>query len=98
MPEEDRPPVQNEDGLTARFGRWPNFHDAEIVRARLERRGPDAPFLELEIYVFEVTRDVDARGHFILKDQALVTLRFCDIELEGLTAWNTQNVLFGLYI
>ena len=96
--EDARPPVENEHLLTARFGFWPSFHDAEIIRARLERRGADAPWLELEIHVVTTAGEVDAKGYFIVKDQALVTLRFCDIVLDELTDWNGQNVLFGLYI
>jgi len=90
--------IENIHLLIDRFGRWPSFHDAEVVRARFEREGEDAPFLESDIYVFEMTQDVDAKGRYVLKNHTLVTFRFCDIELEYFNSWNTQNVLFALDI
>jgi hypothetical protein len=90
--------IENEHLLTSRFGRWPSFHDAEIVRARFERQGADSPFLECEIHVFEMTNDVDRTGHYVLKHHTLVTIRFCDIGLECFKWWNHQNVLAGLKI
>ena len=45
--------IENGHLLTDRFGRWPSFHDAEVVRARFERAGEDAPFMECDIHLFE---------------------------------------------
>jgi hypothetical protein len=90
--------IQNGQLLTDRFGRWPSFHDAEVVSARFERRGADAPFLECGIHVFEMTGAVNSTGYYVLKNHTLVTLRFCDIILEGFQGWNQQNVLFDLLI
>jgi hypothetical protein len=96
--EDEKPRVENEALLTGRFGFWPTFHDAEMVRARLERKGTDAPFLELDIHVFRMGPEVDAKGYFVLKNHTLVTLRFCDIDLAELHSWNAQNVLLELTI
>lgn len=90
--------IENGHLLIDRFGYWPSFHDAEVVRARFERDGEDAPFLECVIYVFEMTKEVDEKGFYELKNHTLVTLRFCDIDVEHFNDWNTQNVLFGLEI
>lgn len=90
--------IENEHLLISRFGCWPSFHDAEIVRARFEREGPGSPSLECDIHVFERTSEVDRSGHHILKNHTLVTFRFCDIGLECFKWWNHQNVLSGLYI
>lgn len=90
--------IENEELLTNRFGRWPSFHDAEIVRAKFERQGDDAPYLECDIHVFEMTPEVDATGHYVLKNHTLVTIRFADIDLEDFTGWNHQNVLWNLVI
>jgi len=88
--------IENAHLLTKRFGRWPSFHDAEVVSARFERRGEDAPFLECDIHVFETTSDVDANGHYVLKNHTLVSFRFCDIDLDSFRSWNSQNVLSDL--
>lgn len=90
--------IDNDNLLTDRFGRWPSFHDAEVIRARFEREGLDAPFMECEIHVFEMTSEVDASGHYVLRNHTLVTLRFCNIGLEEFKWWNDQNALSGLHI
>ena len=90
--------IENEQLLTDRFGCWPSFHDAEVVRARFERKGADAPFMEVAIHVFKMTSDVDAKGHYVLKTHTLVTIRFCEIDLEEFNGWNHQNSLWSLVI
>jgi hypothetical protein len=90
--------IENASLLTDRFGYWPSFHDAEIVRARFEREGPDAPWMECDIHVFEMTPEVDLEGHYVLTKHTLVTLRFCDIGLEEFKWWNHQNVISSLDI
>jgi Immunity protein 50 len=90
--------IGNKNLLTDRFGYWPSFHDAEILRARFERDGPDAPWMECDIHVFEMTSEVDSAGHYVLKKHTLVTLRFCDIGLEEFKWWNHQNAISSLHI
>ena len=90
--------IENEEALTSRFGQWPSFHDAEIIRARFERDGEDAPSLECDIHLFEITGQIGANGCYVLKNHTFVTLRFCDIELEGFKWWNCQNAILGLNI
>lgn len=90
--------IENAHLLADRFGYWPSFHDAEIVRARFEREGSDAPWLECDIHVFEMTSEVDSGGHYVLTRHTLVTLRFCNIGLEEFKWWNHQNVISSLHI
>ena len=45
-----------------------------------------------------MTSQVDASGHYVLRNHTLVTLRFCNIGLEEFQGWNHQNVLFDLEI
>ncbi len=90
--------IENAHLLTDRFGQWPSFHDAEIISARFERSGPDAPYLELDIHLFEMTSKVDADGHYVLKNHTLARFRFCDIELEHFSWWNCQNAILDLHI
>jgi hypothetical protein len=58
--------IENKQFLIDRFGRWPSFHDGEVVRVKFEREGPDAPFMECDIHVFNMTDDVDGSGHYDL--------------------------------
>jgi Immunity protein 50 len=90
--------IKNEKALTDRFGRWPSFHDAEIISIHLDRSGQDGPTLEAKIHVFEMTSRVDAKGHYVLKNHTLVTFRFSRILMGEIKWFNHQNVMAGLNI
>ena len=68
------------DAIVQRFGRWPSFHDAEVVRVVLDRAGI---VLELQIKVALMLAETDAAGYFKLENPTLVTFRFSGVdELE----------------
>jgi len=89
-------PIVGKEKVTDRFGYWPSFHDAEIHGIHLYRdsRGSGfGPTIEAVIHVFEVTKDLDPKGYFVLTKHTLVTLRFSDaddLEIDGL---NHQNAI-----
>ena len=89
--------IENAGALTAVFGEWPSFHDAEIVRMHLER-GPDQPYLEAAIHVFRMTKEIDDHGFYVLTNHTLVTIRFIGIVLYELKWFNHQNAIDGLEI
>jgi Immunity protein 50 len=89
-------PLEHAEQLTRIFGEWPSFHDAEVIRLTLDRSGPDGPTLEAQIHVFAMTSEVDATGHYVLKNHTLVTLRFTEVAIERLRWFNNQNVLSDL--
>jgi immunity protein 50 of polymorphic toxin system len=90
--------VENAEALVDIFGRWPSFHDAEVLSIHLDRSGEDGPSLEARVHVFLMTNEVDARGYYVLTKHTLVTLRFANIILRELCWFNAQNSLSGLGI
>lgn len=90
--------INNEQALTSIFGRWPSFHDAEILSLLLERSGEDGPSLTATIHLWQMTSAVDDRGYYVLENHTLATLRFGGILLESLSGFNHQNVLSELEI
>ncbi len=86
--------------LTAVFGRWPSFHDAEVVRLALERSEPygDGPDLVADVHAFEMTDEVSPDGSYVLRRHVLVTFRFRGIANVHIKAFNNQNALAGLAI
>lgn len=90
--------IGNSELVTQVFGRWPGFHDAEVVSVLMERRGPEGPSLTAKIYVFDSSGEINASGHYILQNKVLVTLRFDGLVLERLQEFGHQNVLFHLHI
>lgn len=97
--------IQNGRKLTDIFGRWPSFHDAEVVEFHLGCSGKDLddsldalPVLTVKIRVWEMTNEVDARGFYVCRHHTLVTLRFHGVDELAMEGFNHQNVLFDLLI
>jgi hypothetical protein len=88
--------VGNSRALTDIFGAWPSFHDAEVLRLRLDRDGAAGVELEANIYVFEMTGEVTADGFYKLQNQTLATMIFGGLDQLRMEGFNHQNVLFGL--
>jgi Immunity protein 50 len=76
------------------FGRWPSFHDGEILSIALNRGGSSC----VRIHTWEVTKEIDAKGHNIQRKHVVVSFfleRLADLELNG---FSPQNVISGLAI
>jgi len=78
--------------LIAWFGRVPSFHDAEIVSFHLHRRAPSS----LSTHSWNMTKQVDDRGYFVLDRHAVVTFTLEDILDLQLDGFSHQNVILGL--
>jgi len=95
---EELPPdlrgVPGAEELLKWFGYWPSFHDAEVLNIHLNRHGR----LHMEIETWEMTKEIDDKGHYKLRKKVVVA-----IALEGITAcdladFNQQNVISSLSI
>src|SRR5688572_9083676 len=86
--------------LTDIFGRFPSFHDAEVLKITLNRelRGSFSPSLEAVIHVFERTSEIGENNKYLLKNHSAVTFRFEQIYQLAVEDFNHQNVLQGLRI
>ena len=80
--------------LIKRFGRWPSFHDAEVVSLSLNRKGAST----LTLHIFRMTSQVDERGHYVCDLHTLVTFSFGEILGINLVDFNHQNVISELEI
>ncbi len=86
------PLVKGAEKLWEWFGRWPRFHDAEILRVELDRKTGG----RIVVHAWNMTAETDELGYFIRRDHALVEFRFeevFDLELAGFSG---QNVVFGI--
>jgi len=97
--------IKGREKLLAIFGRWPSFHDAEVMEIRLarkpkERREKRDRGVELlaRIHTWDMTNEVDSSGYYVLKNHTFVTFRFSGVEELKLEGFNHQNVIFGLTI
>ena len=98
--------VQGSGKLTAIFGHWPSFHDAEVMEFNLCRGDVGAnaggrifPVLTTKIHLWgEPTSELDDHGCFVSRHHTLTTLRFHDVDEIRVEGFNHQNVIFGLRI
>jgi hypothetical protein len=84
--------IPGADAFFAWFGRWPDFHDTEVVRISLDRTNKSL----LEIHVFSTTSEVNAKGHFVTEKHAKLRLILTEITNCDLTGFNHQNVIDDL--
>lgn len=85
--------------VTDWFGRWPGFHDAEILSMVLDRKPLETeagPSLTIRLHAFESTPETDDRGYCKLVKHAIITFEFGGIEEVALEGFNCQNVIFQL--
>lgn len=92
--------IQNSRSLTDLFGRWPSFHDAEVLRLTLDRGEARSfnPNLQAAIHVFEMTSQIDEQGMYVLKGHVVATFLFFEIIEVRLEDFTHQNVLQNLSI
>lgn len=79
-----------------RFGTWPSFHDAEVIRVELSR-SPDVA-LSIDIYVFATSQQLDARGYYKREQESIVGFMFRGVHEMTLLDFNEQNVLQELVV
>jgi hypothetical protein len=95
-------PIRGAEQLTTIFGRWPSFHDAEVVRLTLDRvstvDGAFGPSLSVDVYVFEAGPDVTSSGTYVLRHETLVSFRFLEVDQLEINEFNQQNAIWDLSI
>jgi hypothetical protein len=52
--------------------------------------------MEMQVHLFEVTKDVTPEGYFVLTKHTLAQLRFQNIENLQLSDFSFQNCIFEL--
>ncbi len=86
--------VEGAKSLRDWFAYWPSFHDAEVVELCLNRNSSS----HLRIHTWEMTKEVDARGFYILTKHIVVEFLLKAISKLSLNDFNNQNVLSGLVL
>ena len=91
--------VKGHEKLTEVFGRWPSFHDSEVISIRLERRGRDkweGPVAYVSVHVFEGYRENEDSTGIKWRNHTIVTLRFASVINLSLSSFNQQNAIQDL--
>lgn len=92
--------IEDVELLTDIFGKFPTFHDAEVLSFGLYRNPTKLlnPYLLSCLYVFEMTSKTDLQNEYVLKNKSIVHFRFDKIFNLEAENFNHQNVLEGLTI
>ncbi len=93
--------IEGYEKVVARFGRWPSFHDGEVLRIVLNRmnRSPSGsyvPSVEVHLRGWIMGPEVTDMGFYKLNSDSVVHLVFEDIFDLALEGFNQQNVLSSL--
>ena len=91
--------IENVHLLEEVYGRFPSFHDAEVLQIVLKRASTKIlPTMEAQVHVFEMTSEVHKDGRYVLKHHRLVTFQFLEIDGLLINGFNHQNPLDRLTI
>jgi hypothetical protein len=86
------PNLEGADALIEWFGRWPSFHDAEIIS--LELRRASSSFMR--IHTWNLTGAIKPDGFYVLDKHVIVAFEMVDISDLELVQFSKQNVISGL--
>ena len=89
------PNVPGAESVVDWFGKWPSFHDAEIMTLHIDRERSS-----IRIYTFARSDRIGVDGSFVREREAVVVFEFTGIRLlriEGEDA-DGQNVIAALMI
>jgi hypothetical protein len=97
--------IVGSEKLTAIFGYWPSFHDAEVIELSFWRGevNPEMglytfPALTAKLHLWELTNEVNSKGFLVLRKHTLATIRFHDVLESRIEGFNHQNAILGLDI
>ena len=93
--------ISNTEELVGIFGRWPSFHDSEVITLRLEREGPgefDGPELFVTFHLFQGRADPSRDAGVSWHNHVLATFRFARVSELEIVGFNNQNAVFDLKV
>lgn len=76
------------------FGRWPQFHDSEVLGLDLNRTGSSV----LTVHAWDMTDKVDSSGFYVFQKHIVVRFPLDGITGSSFEDFNHQNVFFGLQL
>ena len=86
--------LANHGAVVAVYGRWPSFHDAQVLAYR--KPTIEDPPIAFTLHTWRMTNQVDRKGYFVLQDHSLVSLGFDGVFDADMDLFQSGNILFGL--
>jgi len=93
--------IEGSEEILSIFGRWPSFHDAEILSVFLDRnahKGKHGPTAIIKVHCFLITNEIIDNKYRTIKHN-IITFAFYDVvEFELSYGFGQQNHLSGIEI
>src|SRR5437879_12661792 len=97
MNESQVPDIPGADAVVSWFGRWPSFHDAEVLTVQLSRRGTS--WIKLHAWnTSDKTYERDDKQFYGQDKHAVITFELDELVDLQLVDFGNQNVIQGLDI
>ena len=88
--------ITNHEVVIQRFGYWPSFHDAEVLKVTFEAHPGYRATVTFLIETSEFTKELDLRGYYKPFNKCQIELNFTGIREMHFEDFNHQNVIFEL--
>lgn len=88
--------IENSELVSKIYGKWPSFHDFEIIRIQFDRDAPEEPSgpqISAFVHMWQITGETDETGKYVCGNHHVVEVRMrnvCEYEMVG---FNSQNVI-----
>jgi hypothetical protein len=82
------------EALVDWFGRAPDFHDANLLEINLSNQGTGA----LRIHTWNMTKQTDEKGYFILDKHVVVTITLEEVTEVAINDFNLPGIIGSLEI
>jgi hypothetical protein len=86
--------LTNHQAVVDAFGYWPSFHDASVLEFEVGQLAADR--IDLTLHVWEMTRELEEKGHFKLIKHHRVHFAFHGVFDEDLEQFVPENILDAL--
>lgn len=99
MPEQENPAISritNHELVIQRFGYWPSFHDAEVLKVTFEANPGYRATVTFLLETHEFINELDSRGYYKQVNNCRIELNFTGIHEMHFEDFSHQNIIFGL--
>jgi Immunity protein 50 len=96
-------PISGTEEVLAALGRWPSFHDAEVIRFSLSRGSipedkKSEAQLDVQVREYEPRYEGTAQYELVLIKNVLIRFLFEGVEGIQVDGFNFQNVINALHV
>lgn len=88
--------IKNNELVVKTYGRWPSFHDFEVIRVEFDRAlnsNHNGPFITVHLHMWEIIGETEDGTRFRFGNHHVVVLRFNQVAEYTFEGFNHQNAI-----